>query len=74
MGVNITFLPIHFLGLQGIPRRYSDYPDMFYAWNLVRRYGRGLRISAALFFVILIVRSIRRQQTSVREADGTHVE
>jgi len=74
LGVNITFLPMHFLGLQGIPRRYRDYPDIFYAWNLVRRYGSGLRLRAALFFVIIMVTSIRGQQTFVREADGTHVE
>ena len=32
---NITFGPMHWVGLEGMPRRVADYADKFAAWNLV---------------------------------------
>jgi len=54
IGVNLTFLPMHFLGLAGMPRRIPDYPTAFAGWNLVASYGSYVSVVASLFFFYVV--------------------
>ena len=62
LGVNLTFFPIHFLGLAGIPRRYADYPDYIRSWNIVRRIGSIISFLRIVFFICILWEGLRRHR------------
>jgi cytochrome c oxidase subunit 1 len=57
IGVNLTFFPMHFLGLAGMPRRYLDYPEAFAGWNQVASIGSYISGASVLVFLYVLYRT-----------------
>ncbi|MBL8542285.1 MAG: cytochrome c oxidase subunit I [Hyphomonadaceae bacterium] len=55
IGVNVIFFPQHFLGLQGMPRRYIDYPAAFEHWHYISSIGYVITMVGTLVFFVALV-------------------
>ena len=58
IGVNVTFFPMHFLGLAGMPRRIPDYPDAYLMFNRIASYGSYISAFSAIFFFYVVLVSL----------------
>ncbi len=70
VGVNIVFFPMHFLGAQGMPRRYVDYPTAFAFWNRVSTDGYMITVAGIAVFVVMLAESAIRRRKAVANPWG----
>nr|AKL82701.1 cytochrome c oxidase subunit 1 [Saccharomyces paradoxus]AKL82744.1 cytochrome c oxidase subunit 1 [Saccharomyces paradoxus]AKL82821.1 cytochrome c oxidase subunit 1 [Saccharomyces paradoxus]AKL82836.1 cytochrome c oxidase subunit 1 [Saccharomyces paradoxus]AKL82851.1 cytochrome c oxidase subunit 1 [Saccharomyces paradoxus] len=54
IGANVIFFPMHFLGINGMPRRIPDYPDAFAGWNYVASIGSFIATLSLFLFIYIL--------------------
>jgi len=65
LGVNLTFFPMHFLGLAGMPRRIPHYPDIYWKWNFIASFGSTISTLSTIFFFYIIVDTLKQRKSAI---------
>ena len=68
VGVNMIFFPMHFLGLQGMPRRYPDYAPAFEYWNHISTLGYKVMAASMVIFFVNVIYSL----VAGKKAEGNY--
>ena len=76
IGVNLTFFPMHFLGVAGMPRRIPDYPDAFYIFNKIASWGSYLSGLSVLIFILVLLDAFlfsAKKDSTYKNESKTHL-
>lgn len=71
VGVNLTFFPMHFLGLAAMPRRIPDYPDVYWSWNYFSSVGSLVSVFGVLLFLVIIYALFQEKDLFFSLRDGS---
>ena len=63
IGVNLTFFPMHWLGVAGMPRRIPDYPDAFYTFNKIASWGSYVSALSLVVFALVVIDAALQKET-----------
>jgi cytochrome c oxidase subunit 1 len=64
IGVNVTFFPMHFLGLAGMPRRYIEYPEALHGWNQVASYGAYMAGLGTIVLLVMVAEAFMKKRAA----------
>ena len=70
IGSNVLFFPQHFLGLNGMPRRYIDYNEAFSQWHYWSSVGYAITLVATLIFFFGMIEAVLRRRKARRQSLG----
>jgi len=74
-GVNVTFFPQHYLGLNGMPRRYFEFEGTYYFWRQVSRKGSMITLARIAMFIYIIIEAlITKRKTLFSANKETNIE